>query len=283
MAGKTVLITGANRGIGRAAAVDLARRGARLILAGRSEVRHADVANEVQSHGGAATFVELDLADLDSVRRAVSEVRSLGVGLDVLVCNAAVGADKGTTKDGFELAFGVNHLGHFLLTESLLPLLEIAAPSRVVLLSSGAHHWARRVDWEALRAPSRSFMALHEYGVSKLCNLAYARELAERTRSRGIHSYAAHPGPVATELILSKVPWGFRGLTRMALLTAEQGARTPLHCATSAEAGNETGLYYHRARPRRPSRLARDPEFARTLVRRSAEWVGLDVGALPVP
>jgi NAD(P)-dependent dehydrogenase (short-subunit alcohol dehydrogenase family) len=269
-------VTGANRGIGRAIAVAMAKRGMRLTLAGRSEPRHREVLEEVRALGSEAEWVPLDLADLDSVRDAASRLLASVRPLDLLVDNAAVGAVKGQTRQGFELNFGVNHLGHFLLTESLLPLLHAAGSSRVVILSSGAHFYARDVDWDALRAPTRGFMGLHAYAVSKLCNAAYARELAERVRDRGISTYAVHPGAVATQLVLSKIPWGLRQLTEPGLLSPAQGALAAIACATSEAPAEESGLYYHRGRPRQASPLARDAEFARRLSALSREWAGLE-------
>jgi retinol dehydrogenase-12 len=186
LSGRTCLVTGANTGIGRATAVGLARRGAHVLLACRSAERTRPVLDEIAGlpgGGGSAAFVALDLADLDAVRVAAAEVLDrLGPDrpLDLLVNNAGLAGTKGVTQQGFELAFGVSHLGHCLLTTLLLDKLVASAPARVVNLSSKAHFGAKGLDFAALQQPTRSAGGLVEYQVAKLCNVLFTLELARR-------------------------------------------------------------------------------------------------------
>lgn len=272
---RTILITGASSGIGRATALALAAPGTRLLLAGRSEERHREVLAEVARRGASAAHLPLDLERLASVRACAERVLADAGPLHVLINNAGVAGSRGLTSDGFERTFGVNHLGPFLLTELLLERLIRSAPSRIVNVASRAHFAARRIDWAALRRPTRTLTGLREYAVSKLCNVLHAKELGARLHGRGVTTYAVHPGMIASE-IWREVPWGVRQLMLRFMASNEQGAATSVYCAAAAEAaGHESGLYYVRSKPRAPSTLARDPELARELRERSLEWCGL--------
>jgi NAD(P)-dependent dehydrogenase (short-subunit alcohol dehydrogenase family) len=275
--GRVVVVTGATSGIGRATAEALGRRGARLLLAIRSRERTEPVVAAIRSGGGEADSVELDLGDLASVRRAASEVLARAPRIDVLVNNAGLAGERGTTRDGFEVQFGVNHLGPFLLTNLLLPGL-LGHPSRVVNVSSRAHFHAAGVDYAAQRAPTRSRTGFAEYGVSKLCNVLFTRELARRFGDQGLHAYALHPGVIATR-IWRRVPWLVRPLFTALMGSPEQGARTVLYCATARAVAGENGEYYEREARRYPSRVAQRDDLARELWERSAEWTGLPASA----
>src|SRR5690349_2602583 len=200
LSGRNVLITGASTGIGRATAIALARRGAALYLAGRSEERHADVLGVCRSAGASVTYLPLELDSLVSVRACAERFLALDVPLHVLINNAGLAGSRGLTREGFELTFGVNHLGHFLLTELLLERLKRSAPSRIVILASSTHYQAKGVDWAALRAPTRSLTGMPEYRVSKLCNVLHAKELASRLAASAVRTYAVHPGAVASDI-----------------------------------------------------------------------------------
>jgi retinol dehydrogenase-12 len=275
MAGRTVLITGANTGIGRATAVELARRGARLFLACRSEAKTAPVIEAIRRHSPAAKvdFLPLDLGDLESVRRCASLFLGRGEPLHVLLNNAGLGGTRGVTKQGFELAFGVNHLGHFLLTQLLLPRLRESAPARIVNVASKAHFEARHIDWEGLEKRTRTLTGLTEYEVSKLCNVLFTLESARRLKGTGVHSYACHPGVIASD-VWRAVPWPLRALMTRKMATVEQGSAAPLYCATSPEVADHDGRYYDWTTCEvEPSALARDRDLAQTLWERSEAWV----------
>jgi len=274
LAGKTILITGANTGIGRATALALGARGAALVLAGRSAARTQPVIDALRAQGGAAEFFELDLGDLASVRRCAEAVLDRVERLDVLLNNAGLAGQRGRTKDGFELAFGVNHLGHFLLTELLLDRLIASAPSRIVNVSSRSHYAAKSIDWDALQEPTASITGLPEYGVSKLCNVLHAKELATRLEGRGVTTYAVHPGTIASD-VWRRVPWPIRPVLKLCLKSTAEGALTSIHCAASPDVAAESGLYYDTCRVKRPSRLAHDGDLAVELRERSKAWSGL--------
>jgi retinol dehydrogenase 12 len=269
--GRTFLVTGANTGIGRATVIALAGRGAHLVLACRSEERTQPVLDEIESAGGpSATFVALDLADLDSVRSASAAILGLSRPLDVIIANAGVGGHRGLTRQGFETTFGVNHLGHFLLVTSLLPALEAGAPSRVVVLASDEHYRAKGIDFDALRTPTASFTGLPEYAVSKLCNVLFAAELARRCDPARLATYSVHPGVIATD-IYRRLPRPLEALVKLFMKPPEQGAATPLWCATDPGLASETGAYYEKCAPRTPSALS-TPELAAELWARSEAW-----------
>jgi retinol dehydrogenase-12 len=280
--GKVYVVTGANTGIGKATAEELARRGGHLFLAGRSEGRTAPAIDEIRRATGneKVEFLLLDLADPASVRAAAKAFLSRGLPLHGLVNNAGLAGQRGLTKDGFELGFGTNHLGPFLLTLLLLDRLKQSAPSRIVNVASRAHHGATAIDWEALRRPTASTGGLGEYSVSKLANVLFTKELARRLDGTGVTAYALHPGVVATD-IWRELPWGLRHLAKLFMISPEEGARTTLHCATSPEAGAESGLYYDRCKVLHPSRTAQDPALAAELWRRSVEWTGSPDGSGP--
>ena len=275
MQGRTVLITGANTGIGRATAVALAQRGAELYLAGRSEERHRETLAEVRAAGGQGTFLPLDLGDLDSVRACARQFLSLDRPLHVLLNNAGLARSRGTTADGFERTFGVNHLGHFLLTELLLDSLKQSAPSRIVNVASHAHYSAKGIDWDALRQPTRSMSGLPEYSVSKLSNILHAKALARRLEGTGVAACAVHPGVIASD-VWRNVPWGIRHLIRMFMQSTQEGAATSIYCATSEAIPAHSGEYFAECRPKDPSALARDPALATELYETSLAWTRPD-------
>jgi retinol dehydrogenase-12 len=269
---RTVLVTGANTGIWLATASALAGEGWRVYVAARSaEKGEAAVAGIRAATGSSAVFfLALDLADLLSVRSCAAEFLGRGEPLQVLVNNAGVGGVRGLTKQGFELMFGVNHLGHFLLTSLLLERLVSSAPARVVTVSSDAHYNARGIDWDALRRPARGITGLGGYAVSKLCNVLFSQELARRTEGTGVSTYALHPGVVASD-IWRRVPWPVRPLVTRNMLTVEQGAQTSLYCATSPAVASQSGLFYDRCALREASSVA-TPELGRALWERSEAW-----------
>jgi retinol dehydrogenase-12 len=273
LAGRTFMVTGGNTGIGRATVAGLARRGGRVYVACRSrEKGRRAVADIVAATGNdAVAFLPLDLADLASVRRCAGEFLALGEPLHVLINNAGVGGQRGITRDGFELAFGVNHLGHFALTAALLDRLASSAPARVVTVASDSHYQARGVDFEAVRRPTASITGMPEYAVSKLCNVLFSQELARRVHGQGITTYALHPGVVASD-IWRRVPWPIRPLIKLRMISPEEGARTSLYCATSDSVATDSGRFYDNSREREPSKVA-TADLAAALWEHSQAWV----------
>jgi NAD(P)-dependent dehydrogenase (short-subunit alcohol dehydrogenase family) len=270
---KVFIVTGANTGIGRITATELARRGAHVILACRSAERTTPVVDAIRRLTGndKVDFLPIDLADLGSVRSAAAAFLSRNLPLHGLINNAGLAGKRGLTKDGFEVTFGSNHLGPFLFTLLLLDRLKESAPSRIVNVASRAHKSAKGIDWEALRRPGTSRAVLNEYAVSKLANVLFTKELARRLVGTGVTTYSLHPGVVATDIWRS-VPWGLRGLVKLFMISPEQGALTTLHCAASPETANDSALYYEECKVRHPSRTAQDPALAAALWERSVEW-----------
>jgi NAD(P)-dependent dehydrogenase (short-subunit alcohol dehydrogenase family) len=276
LTGKTFIITGANTGIGKVTATELAARGAHVILACRSADKTRPVVEEIQRTTGNKNveFVQLDLGDQASVRRCAQELLDRKIPIHGLINNAGLVA-RGTTKDGYELVFGTNHLGHYLFTRLLLDRIKETQGARIVNVASHSHYQAKRIDWDALRRPTRTVTGVKEYEVSKLANVLFTKELARRLEGTGVTTYAVHPGVVATD-VWRRIPAPLRWLAKRFMITPEQGAVSSIRAATAPELANETGRYYQQhGREKRPNRLADDVELAKTLWNKSAEWTGL--------
>jgi retinol dehydrogenase 12 len=276
LTGKTFLITGANTGIGKATVDALAKaKASRIVIAARSRERTEPVmqaAKEVNPKGQ-VDFIQLELGDLADVKRAADEVLKLDLTIDVLINNAGVAGLQGQTKDGFELTFGTNHLGHYLWTEKLLPLVKRATQGRIVIVSSRGHYRAKNgIDWDALTKPTAHVSALPEYFVSKLANVLHAKKLARRLEGTKVTTYSLHPGGVASDIWQRRLGV-FAVLLRPFLITNEEGARTQVRCATDPALANETGLYYDEEKPKTPNKLAFDEALQDELERRSHDWV----------
>jgi retinol dehydrogenase-12 len=248
-----------------------------VILACRSADKTQPVIDELKQETGndKIEFIALDLADLGSVRSCAEALLARNTPIHGLINNAGLAGTRGTTKDGFELTFGTNHLGHYLLTRLLLDRIKQSGPARIVNVASASHYQAKRIDWEALRATTKSRTGLPEYAVSKLSNVLFTKELARRLEGTNVTTYALHPGVVATD-VWRRVPSPVRWVMKKFMVTPEEGAQTSIRCATAPELASETGRYYDRdGKERRPARLANDEELAKQLWTKSAEWTGL--------
>jgi NAD(P)-dependent dehydrogenase (short-subunit alcohol dehydrogenase family) len=277
LANKTFIVTGANTGIGKITARELARQGAHVILACRSKDKTEPVIDEIKRETGndAVEYIHLDLGDLASVRTCADELLARGTPIHGLVNNAGLGGQRGSTKDGFEIQFGTNHLGHYLFTRLLLDRIKQTAGARIVNVASASHYQAKGIDFEAVRKPTKSISGMHEYEVSKLSNVLFTKELARRLEGSGVTTYAVHPGVVATD-VWRRMPQPVRWVVKKFMLTPEQGAQSSIRCATAPELASETGRYYnHDGREKRPNRLADDVVLAEQLWTKSAEWTGL--------
>ena len=273
---RIALISGANVGIGRVTALTLSKQGFQLFLAGRSQARTQAVIDEIRAlhqREDAATFLPLQLDDLESVKSCAEFFLQTGYELHLLVNNAGLAGAKGLTRQGFELAFGVNHLGHFLLTRLLMPRLIASAPSRVVNVASRAHLLARGgIPWDSLQKPSSSLTGISEYAVSKLANILFNAQLAKELAGTHVSCYALHPGVVDTQ-VWREVPKFLQPIMKWrGMLTPEQGAKTSLYCALEAPS-SETGLYYDKCKIKTPSAYAQDPVAAQRLWDSSMQWV----------
>jgi retinol dehydrogenase 12 len=272
--GQVALITGGNVGIGRITAIELAKKGFKVIIAGRSLERTQPVLDHINSLAvdEQAIFLPLDLGSFSSVRECVRLFNQLNLPLHLLINNAGVAGLRGLTQDGFEMTFGINHLGHFLLTQLLLEKLQSSGHSRVITVSSRAHKRAAEIDWDALRQPTNSWTGIREYAVSKLANLLFSAELAKRVQGTSVSTYSLHPGVVDTEIWRAVPDWARPLLRLRGFLTPEEGARTTLHCAMHAPK-QESGLYYADSKLMQPAGLGQDLELAAELWERSEEWV----------
>jgi retinol dehydrogenase 12 len=271
--GRTFVVTGANSGIGRTATQALAARGARVLMLCRSVDKSVPVVEAIKAAtgNGAIELIPVDLADLASVRDCARGLLARDLPIHGLINNAGLAGLRGVTKQGFEVGFGTNHLGHFLLTTLLLDRLKASAPARVVTVSSEAHYRPKRWEWEPLQQPTKTRTAFHEYGVSKLANVLFTRELARRTEGTGITTYALHPGVVATD-VWRRIPRPISTIAKLFMRSSEDGAKTTLYCATAPELATVSGRYYDNERERKASKLALDDGLARELWERSEQW-----------
>ena len=273
---RVALITGANTGIGLVTARELARAGAKVFIACRTLANAETAARQIRESSGSnlVEFLILDLGDFASVRRCAADFLARDLPLHLLINNAGLAGQRGFTTSGFELAFGVNHLGHFLLTNLLLERLRASAPARIVTVASRAHTRSGGLNWEACKKPTRTRLAIKEYADSKLANVLFSAELARRLEGSGVTTYALHPGVVASD-IWRKVPWPFSSLMKRRMITTDEGAKTSLHCAMAPELSGATGLYYDKCMARQPSAIGQDMALAGERWQRSEAWTGL--------
>ncbi len=251
--GKTVLITGATDGIGKATAQELAAMGARILLHGRNPEKAQNAQKTIQTATGNSKIEILiaDLQSMDAVRKLATQVHQTTDRLDVLINNAGVYMqEKVLTPDGFEMTFAVNHLAVFLLTNLLLDLLKKSAPSRIITVSSVAHGSAR-LDLENLNA-EKKFHGWGAYCVSKLGTLLFTFELARRLEGTEVTANALHPGTINTKM-LAKL--GLDGKP------VERGAETPVYLASSPEVASISGKYFSRKQVAQPSDMALDEDL----------------------
>lgn len=265
--GKTVVVTGATNGIGKAAAVELGRRGARLVLVGRDKARCAAATAAVRATGAQAETVVADLSLMSETRRAAAEVLSLCPRLDVLVNNAgAIMRDRRLTSEGHESTMALNHLSYFLFTKLLTERLMASAPSRVVVVASDAHRSASGFPFSDLKA-EKSFVPMLRYGETKLANILFTKALAKRLEGSGVTANSLHPGVVATGFGADSkgVVGMFVRLAKPFLLTPEKGAETMVHLAASPEVSGVSGKYFAKSREKAPRRPALDDAAAERL------------------
>jgi len=275
--GRTFLVTGANTGIGKETVRVLAGRGARVVLAGRSEDKTRAAMKEIADKTGNTDldYIPLDLGDLASVRAAAETFLASGEPLHVLINNAGLAGSRGMTKSGFELAFGTNHVGPFLFTELLRDHIVASGPGRIVNVASTGHFRPKGIDWDAVRRTTVTRTAFDEYCVSKLANVLHAQELGRRLQGTGVTTYSLHPGAIASD-VWREVPFGLRHVMKLFMKSTEQGALTSLYCATSPDVAGDTGRYYDNEREKTPSKVV-TPELAAELWGRSEAWVSAEV------
>lgn len=280
MRGRTVLVTGANTGIGLETAAGLAAMGAKVVLTARDPAKGSAAVTEIRSrHPDADVDVmQLDLARLDDVRRFAREFNERSLQLHVLINNAGlILGDRQVTEDGFESTFQINHLAPFLLTHLLLDTLKASAPSRIINVASAAHRGGK-LDFDDLQS-ERGYRMMRAYGTSKLCNILFAKELARRLDGTGVTAFSLHPGTVRTKFGQDGDAKGYFAfgarISGWIFLSPEKGARTSIHVA-SADIEKHSGGYFQSSKLHKPSAAARDDEAARRLWEVSEQLVGLD-------
>ncbi|XP_069948214.1 retinol dehydrogenase 13 isoform X2 [Cherax quadricarinatus] len=281
--GKTVIITGANTGIGKETALEMALRHARVIMACRDmdKCREARKDIALASRNKYIYCQECDLASQESIRNFAKMVNEKEARVDILINNAGVmRCKKSFTKEGIELQFGTNHIGHFLLTNLLLDKLKASAPSRIINVSSVAH-MRGSINFSDLNG-DKNYGEGQAYAQSKLANILFTRELAERLEGTGVTSNAIHPGIVFTDIgrhmginnswiakiFLFPLLWLF-------LKTPRQGAQTTIYAALNSELENVSGKYFSNKAEAEVSEAAQDRAAAKRLWAISEHWTGL--------
>ncbi|XP_041829770.1 retinol dehydrogenase 13-like isoform X1 [Melanotaenia boesemani] len=288
--GKTVVITGANTGIGKETAQELAERGGRIIMGCRNMEKCEAAAKEIRGNtlNPHVYAHHLDLASIKSIREFAERIKQEEERVDILINNAGVmRCPAWKTEDGFDMQFGVNHLGHFLLTNLLLEKLKESAPSRVINLTSLAHIIGK-IDFEDLNWEKKKFDTKQAYCQSKLANVLFTRELAKRLQGTGVTVNAVHPGVVATELgrhtglhqsqFSNSVLSPFFSLL---VKSPQLGAQPSIYLAVSEEMEGVTGQYYDVMTEKEPAPQALDDETARRLWQVSSRLVGLEKEGQP--
>jgi NAD(P)-dependent dehydrogenase (short-subunit alcohol dehydrogenase family) len=266
--GKTVVVTGASAGIGKSTAIGVAKAGAHVVLVVRDQARGEEAKKEIAEKSGSSSLEVMlcDFSRLQSIREFAAEYQKKHDRLHVLINNAgAVNTTRKLTHDGFEQTFGVNHLGYFLVTELLLPVIKASAPARIINVSSAAHN-GQTLDFDDLQSEKR-YSTFEVYGRSKLCNLYFTFELARRLAGSGVTVNALHPGVVSTQFGQNNggvLAFAIR-IARPFFLSADDGAKTSVYLATSPDVEGVTGKYFDKCKEKRPSRQSQDDVAARRL------------------
>lgn len=283
MDGKTVIITGSNCGIGKETAKELYKRGAKVILAVRSLDRGEKAAEQIKSSikneaarqdeestgANRIRVMECDLSSLTSVRSFSQRILQEEQRLDVLILNAGMVPPPGKflTNDGIEVQFQSNHLGHFLLTNLLIPLLRRSAPSRIVIVSSCLHVLGH-IDFDNLNYQQHTPDPGVTYCMTKLCNVLMAQELSSRLDGTGVTANSCHPGLVKTD-INRRTPWYIKRVIQpisyIWAKNATEGAQTQIYLSVSPELEKVTGKYFSDCRPVEPSFKCSDIDLAKKL------------------
>ena len=279
MKDKTVLITGANAGIGLATSMGLARLGARVLMVSRDEGRGREARQIVKEKTGNhdVHLLIADLSDPAAIKKLATNVQDQFGKLHVLLNNAAViPRRREVTKDGLEVQFAVNHLAYFHLTGLLMGSLKANAPARVVNVASQVHAGAT-IDFDDLQSESQ-YGRTRVYGKTKLANVLFTYELARRLEGSGVTVNCLHPGVVATNLLADAggLPRKLKAVTRIAAVSMESGARTSVYLASSEDVEGVSGKYFVKEAPVSSSRESYDEESARRLWDISCRMTGLD-------
>jgi retinol dehydrogenase 12 len=278
MHGRVCLVTGATSGIGLVTARELARKGARVIIVGRSPERCTQTVREIKAETAAQSVDSLvaDLSSIADLRRLASQVYERCPELHVLVNNAGgIFLNRVESADGFEMTFALNHLSYFLLTNLLLPLLKRSAPARIVNVASDAHKGAS-IDFDKIHK-GQPFSGWRAYQQSKLANILFTYELARRLDGSGVTVNTLHPGFVRTNIFRQEglVGWLVRRAADVIALSPEQGARTSIYLASSPVVDGVSGRYFVKEMPAASSPQSQDEAAAKRLWQLSEELTAL--------
>jgi len=274
MGGKVVVITGATSGIGEEAAVELSRRGATVVVHGRSPAKIEATLARIQAEAGvAAESVQADLSSMAEIRRACAELRERHPVIDVLLNNAgAVFQTRAVTVDGFEQTFAVNHVAYYLMAAELLPSLLAATAGRIVSVASDAHR-GPGLAWDDLQS-ERMYVGFKTYGQSKLMNILFTRELARKLEGTTVTTNCVHPGVVATGFALNEsgIVKAFWKLAQPFIRSPARGAATSIFLCCEPDVGS--GGYFANSKPKKPSGAARNDADAARLWAITEELTG---------
>ncbi|MFB9841538.1 SDR family oxidoreductase [Mucilaginibacter ginsenosidivorans] len=263
MAAITTVITGSTSGIGKVAALELAKKGHAIYMLVRNTPKGERVREEIMAQTGNKNIfvVRCDVSDMQSVREAAEELKAKLFGINILINNAGSAfTEKQLSKDGFEMTFALNHLGHFLLTTSLMPLLE-RGQARIINVSSQGHQRAKP-NFDDLKWEHTPYKVMKAYGISKLYNIYFTKSLAERYKDKGIVSYALHPGVVNTNIWdgVKGIARLFVGVLKLFMITPEKGAETIIYLATQPKLEKNSGKYFIKCKVAKNSLIADNAE-----------------------
>jgi len=261
-----VLITGTTSGIGWETAIELAKRNCNLFLANRSEEKTNELMQLIAktSPHVKVTYLPIELDSLQSVKQAATQFLDLNENLDLLINNAGLLGKKGITKDGYEVTFGTNHLGHFLLTELVRPALVKTPNARILNLASNAHRAAEFHGWNEQHVPTKSVDGYPEYGFSKVCNILHIKEITQRPEYLGIKAYSVHPGVILTEIWRHTAPPATLKASIPFLKDANEGCQNTLFCAFTQE-DFSNGSFIVNKKPADVSVMANDKKLQKEL------------------
>ncbi|MGH8752234.1 MAG: SDR family oxidoreductase [Burkholderiales bacterium] len=265
MQGKICLVTGASSGIGKQTAIELAARGAQVVLLCRSRVKGEAALDEIRANGHAAELMLADLSSQNAVRRFAAQFKAKYPALQVLINNAGTYEHaRSLTEDGIETTFAVNYLSAFLLTHLLLDALKAGAPARIINVSSATESGVELArNWNNLQG-EKHWNGFRAYALSKQAQIQFTRELAQHLEGSGVTVNCLHPGAIATD-IYRNVPQPMNFMLKLMLRSPEVGARTPLYLACAPELENVSGKYFEKCREANPSPQSQNREAARKL------------------
>lgn len=280
MKAKVVVITGATSGIGQVAAEELAGMGARIVQIARDRGRGESALKRLRERAPEMnhSIHYADLSRISEMKRVAAEIAKTEPHIDVLINNAgALFSSRHVTEDGLELTFALNHVAYFVLTDGLRQRLLASSPARIINTSSDAHA-GKKLDLDDLQS-TKDYRGFKVYGVSKLCNILFTRELARRLANTGVTANCLHPGFVATRF--GDQSGGFFSVVvRVAknfAISPQKGAETILYLASSSDVAAMSGQYFYKCRPATPSKEAQDDAKAKRLWEETARLVGANV------